>query len=285
MLRAAETVQLAHGHWEVELRPAVGGAIASLRRRGVDLLRPMPAGTANPLDAACFPLVPYCNRIGEARFAFAGRRHRLPPNFPPEPHSLHGIGWQRPWQPIVEGTAQAVLACRHAGGNGWPWPFVAEQRIALGPHGCSITLWLHNLADEPAPAGLGLHPYVRRRPETCLRFEAASALLAEPGSVPDGARAPADHFGDWRKGAALPHGLVDHCHADWAGEVVISDDLGAIRMTATGTPHLHLYAPPRSDILCCEPVNHLPDALNGVGPMPILPPGGEARIEMRIGVA
>ena len=57
------------------------------------LFRPMADGATAPLDAACFPLVPWCNRIGEAAFVFEGRSYALRRNFPPEPHAIHGEGF------------------------------------------------------------------------------------------------------------------------------------------------------------------------------------------------
>ena len=64
------TLTLQSGAWKAELRPEIGGCIASLTRDGVEVLRTMPAGSAEPLESACIPLVPYCNRIRDARFVF-----------------------------------------------------------------------------------------------------------------------------------------------------------------------------------------------------------------------
>ena len=63
-------IELGAGDWEAELRPETGGAIAALRYRGTDVLRPMPAGSDDVLQASCFPLAPYCNRIRDGRFGF-----------------------------------------------------------------------------------------------------------------------------------------------------------------------------------------------------------------------
>ena len=68
-------IHLQSADWTAEVRPEIGGAIASLRHRGQDVLRMMPAASTNPLDAACFPLAPWCNRIRDARFRFGEREH------------------------------------------------------------------------------------------------------------------------------------------------------------------------------------------------------------------
>ena len=51
---------LRYGGWEASIRPEIGGSLASLTHDGKDVLRPMPDDATDPLQAACFPLVPYC---------------------------------------------------------------------------------------------------------------------------------------------------------------------------------------------------------------------------------
>ena len=46
---------------------------------------------------ACFPLVPYANRIANGRFAFAGDEVQLRRNWDRDPHPLHGQGWRSAW--------------------------------------------------------------------------------------------------------------------------------------------------------------------------------------------
>ena len=173
-------VDLCAGPWRARLRPDVGGSLASLTFDGTEVLRTMPEGSSSPLDAACFPLAPYCNRIRDGRFTFAGREVILPPNFAPETHSIHGLAWQRPWQVESQAANKCVLVDEYDGADGWPWGYRAEQRVRLGDKGCAITLVLTNRGDERMPAGLGLHPYFRRRDAVRLRFSADHVLLSDP---------------------------------------------------------------------------------------------------------
>ena len=276
-------IHLTSADWEAELRPEIGGSLAALRHRGVDVLRPMPPDSVDPLQAACFPLAPSCNRIRNGRFAFGGRQVALPPNFPPEPHSLHGLSWQAPWTVTSAADFKAALAHSYDGTGPWPWAYDAEQRIRLGTQGCAITLDLTNRADTPMPCGLGLHPYLRRRPETRLRFTASAMLEVNDGLIPTGQSGNPDRFADWPNGAALPPLTVDHCFAGWDGTALVEDDLGRIRLTARGASHLHVYAPADGSALCCEPVSHTPDALNRApAEMTMLPPGCTASLTMWI---
>jgi aldose 1-epimerase len=271
------------GDWEAEVRPEIGGSLGALRHGGADVLRPMPAGSSDPLEAACFPLVPYCNRIRDGRFAFAGREVALPANFPPEPHSLHGLGWQAPWTVTGEGGFKCSLAHRHDGSGGWPWAYDAEQRLRLGAQGCAITLDVTNRGETPMPCGVGLHPYFRRRSETRVRFGSSGMIVVDDGLIPTGEMVLSGRVADFEAGAALPARLVDHCFPGWDAAATIADDLGTIELTARGAPLLHVYAPEDGSTLCLEPVSHPPDALNQApAAMTALPPGCSATLTMRI---
>jgi aldose 1-epimerase len=278
------TLTLRSGGWQAAVRPEVGGSLASLTFDGREVLRTMPLTSTSPLEAACFALAPYCNRIRDGRFTFAGREIVLPPNFAPERHSIHGLSWQREWRVESQSENKCVIVDHYDGTGPWPWAYRAEQRVRLGDKGCAITLVLTNLGDTAMPAGIGLHPYFRRREGVRVAFAADHVLLSDPECLPTGVTAPAGHFAEFRHGAALPAETVDHCFAEWSGEATIEDDLGTIHVSASGAPHLHVYAPAADgSALCCEPVNHTPDALNRAPEeMTILPPGCSATLTLRI---
>ncbi len=283
------------GDWQARIRPDIGGLITALTKGGVPILRTMPLGATHPLESACFAMVPWCNRIANGAFSAAGRQITLSRNFAPEPHAIHGHGWQAAW--IVTDAAPdcCTLVYHHpANGAGWPWAYAAEQRIALLPDGCVIDLTLTNRAETPMPAGVGLHPYIRRRPESRVSFIAAGLCAVGADMLPTGLDLPADHFADFAAagGALLPPETIDHCYAGWDGSARVSDDCGTVTLTATAAAHLHLYAPhdddaPQpSDALCLEPVSHLPDALNrDAGAMAILAPGEGTQLSLRIGAS
>jgi aldose 1-epimerase len=274
---------LRSGPWQAALRAEVGGSLASLTFDGTEVLRTMAEGSASPLDAACFPLAPYCNRIRDGRFRFDEHEVALPANFPPERHSIHGLSWQRPWRVESEARNKCVIVDEYDGDGPWPWAYRAEQRVRLGDKGCAVTLVLTNRDATPMPAGIGLHPYFRRGTEPRLRFAADQVLLSDPELLPTGVSALPSHFADFAAGAALPGETVDHCFAGWSGEVVIEDERGTIAISATGAPHLHVYAPADGSALCCEPVSHTPDALNRApDEMIVLPPRCSATLTMRI---
>ncbi|HEY0044127.1 MAG TPA: aldose 1-epimerase [Allosphingosinicella sp.] len=287
-----ERLELRAGAWEAQLEPSLGGAVTTLRHEGTDILRPAPEGANHPLDAASFPLVPFANRIAHGRFAWAGTAHQIPLNFGEHPHALHGLGWQAAWTVESASPTQAVLTHSHPGGGAWPWPYDAEQRIVLDESGLSITLSVTNRAAEPAPVGLGFHPYFHAPQGTRLTASLESVWLADATCIPTG-RAPADHFGDWSMGESVARAeLIDHAFSGWDGDARIArPDLPApIRLTASPElSTLHLYMPPGEPFFCAEPVGNMPDAPNrseaGEGEaMRSLAPGEALAVSMRIAI-
>lgn len=274
---------LAAGNWRAALRPEVGGTIAALDCGGVPILRRMPEAASHALEAACFPLVPYCNRIEGGAFACGERAVTIAPNLAGECHPLHGLGWLAEWRVVQHDAASALLEHAYDGDGEWPWAYVAHQHVALDPAGCTVRLMVQNRAAEPAPVGLGLHPYFRRSKETTLTFEANAMLGIDAQHLPDGASHPADTLASWREGARLPARLVDNCFKRWGGTAKIADRYGTIVLRGFGAPHCHVFAPPGDETLCVEPVNHPPDALNRApGEMPVVQQGCAAALAIRV---
>lgn len=253
-------ILLSHDGFELGLAPELGGTVTHLRSRGADLLRP--ATGTRPTDMAAFPMIPFSGRIGHGRFRWQGRDVALAPNFPPEPHAIHGQAWRLPWQVAASAPDHARLACEHAAGD-WPWAWRAEQDFRLTSEGLTLELRLTNLSAEPMPAGIGWHPY----------FPAA------------GAEIEADTVAAWDMGAGkLPLGR----HLPGPGEnlrertPVDRLSLDTPFETAGGPLHLHwpqarrtlriltddtlrflvVYTPPGEDYFCAEPVSHVPDMVN-----------------------
>src|SRR3954468_15149745 len=119
----AGSLTLASRCLRLQLSPSIGGAISAFEwrdgSRWQPILRKCHSGLEKVLDASCFPLVPYVNRIRGGAFSFRGRDIRLSPNMAGDPSPLHGQGWLHPWQVEDAGASQAVLSYRHKPGE-WP---------------------------------------------------------------------------------------------------------------------------------------------------------------------
>src|SRR5690349_4888172 len=111
------------------LAPEIGGSVArfdAVQRGGLfPLFRPASPGSHSVLDMACFPVVPFANRIRGGAFRFRGRTITLTPNMKGERLPLHGQGWLHPWRVARTNASKAELVYEHAAGE-WPWHYEAE---------------------------------------------------------------------------------------------------------------------------------------------------------------
>jgi aldose 1-epimerase len=260
---ARQTLQV--GGLRLTLDPELGGAITSLTHDGEDLLRPTPEGATDVLQTACFPLVPYANRIADGRFSFGGRTAALSRNMAGQAHPLHGDGWRGAWQVEARGPDFVSLAFEPETTE-WPWRYRASQAFRLRPDSLTVELAVTNLDDAPGPFGLGFHPYFPHSATARLTARTTGIWRSSADLLPV-ELAPA---APWADGAAVrTEELVDHCHTGWAGPARI--DLGSDRrsLELTASPELgwlHVFAPPGEDFFCVEPVSHAPNAVNMADP-------------------
>lgn len=263
------TITLRAGPTRLELAPAIGGAVtrcASETATGpLEWLRPaLPDALVrrDPLGLAAFPLVPYSSRIRDGRFTYGGQPIALPPNFPPEPHSIHGQGWQAGWHPAAVGASSAELEYRH-GPDAWPWAYQAWQRFALAPGGLRVELAVTNDSGTPMPLGLGWHPYFVRTPGVTLTAELKGMWRTDDETLPAELLKPPPV--DLAAGARVEAVVLDHCFTGWSRRVVIEWPEWRARLVMAADPPLDflvIFAPPGRDFFCVEPVSQVPDALN-----------------------
>jgi aldose 1-epimerase len=269
------TLSLAAGLAKATISPAAGGAIASFSVDGIDVLRPTPPAdesAGNVRAHASYPLVPYSNRIAHAKLRFEGRDFELDRNFGDHPHSIHGVGWQRPWRVVAHEEAGALLALDHAANGSearsWPWPFRATQSFSLraNERGATLTLKLSvtNTGERAFPFGLGFHPFFPRSPTTALDLDAGSYWENDDTLL------PIRRVGlppEWRSELLSVRGArgVDNVFNDWSGRAVLTDPA---RPFDTGVAADHaarfvvVYTPPGGDFVAVEPVTHMTDAFN-----------------------
>lgn len=260
-------IELRHGPLVCLISPEHGGSILrfALDRPGgmVDLMRPTPPGARSPLDMACFPLVPFSNRIAHGRFHVNGRTVSLPPNMDGCAHVIHGQGWLIPWD--VEGVEAGWLRLSYRNPAGlWPWAYRAVQTFALNHDRLTVTLELFNEADEPFPAGLGLHPYFPKPPGTILTADVGGVWLTDADVLPT-AHAALPEAWDFRRGLALAGVALDHGFTGWNGRATLDWPDDGLRLTLTTAgplSHLVIYAPADGGFVCVEPVSHMTDAVN-----------------------
>ena len=238
-----------------ELKPELGGCIAGLWSGGIPVLQSTAADQLQSVrQSASYPLMPYSNRIAQATLHWQGQTHHLLKNWPPDPHSIHGVGWERPWEVASHDATSAQLVYRHAGDAAWPFAFEATQSFAISAARLSMTMGLRNLQDHAVPVGLGWHPFFVKRPGSRVAFEAKGRW--ESGSDP----LPTHRIPSEGLQAPVKELTIDHCFDGWSGEVLLADDQLAIRITSN-LRHLVVYTLPSRPDIAIEPVSHVNNAM------------------------
>jgi len=264
-MTAEREIELCAGRLELALNPSIGCAISAFEWVDGGAARPILRKCHTPLekvlDAACFPLVPYVNRIRGGCFRFRGKVVRIAPNMAGDPSPLHGQGWLNPW--IVEhaGDRRAVLSFRHEAGE-WPWDYEARQELQLDERGLGISLTCRNLSSEPMPCGLGQHPYFPCGPQTCLDTDVSCAWTIDEHVLPV-EKVPAEGRFDLRDRRVCGQDL-DNGFGGWKGKAVMSDPDWPyeIRLSSSDARFFQLYSPAAGSIFVAEPVTHANAALN-----------------------
>jgi aldose 1-epimerase len=296
----------AHLHWlqaadqRIALCPSVGGSVAAWQwLRGdevVDLMRPlrvdgsraetlkqkqthsrpqtppqrgMPAQPPSVLDMACFPLVPWSNRIGGGGFAHEGRFYALQANTDTDPYPIHGEGWQRAWawQPTGPASARMSLLSRERRSV---HRYRAVQTLALQSGQLQHALMVQNLGDSPLPFGLGLHPWFETTPQCAVTASVRGVWHSGSDRLPMRWSAAYPNGWDLNQGVRPARAVIDNAYMGWSGVATLrwpERDVALHLEAGWWVSHqfmqpqpqplsVVLYAPEKADVFCFEPVTH-----------------------------
>jgi aldose 1-epimerase len=223
----------------------------------------------DPLASAGFPMVPFCGRIDHGRFSWAGQGHQLARNFPPEPHAIHGLGWQGDWT-VEDITGDSATLCFTHGpqaADDWPFAFEAHQTFVLSDTGLELVMSITSRADAPMPAGMGWHPYFPRG-DALLEAPVSAVWAGDAGGIATGT-AELDDSNDLRMPRDLSGITLDHAfecgtstHGASARITWPQRDLCLMLSASPGLARLVVYVPRDQDFFCVEPLSHAPDAIN-----------------------
>lgn len=280
---AASTVELHAGALRLALRADLGGSIAGLWHRDMPILRSTDPGVlVGARQSGCYPLVPYSNRLAYQRFRWNGRDHTTARNFDDNPHSVHGVGWLRPWHVVSQDAADALLRYAHAPDAHWPFAFEAQQRFVLTAQSLQVQLSITNTADVGQPVGLGWHPYFPKRERSRLAIDVSHRWDS------DATQLPVQQLAHTRVDGRVAELAFDHCFDGWHGPAQLGDEAFALQLTSNLT-HLVVYTPADKPYYCVEPVSHLSDAIHRADPaahgLRTLPPGEAFDAWMKLEVA
>ncbi|WP_076464587.1 aldose-1-epimerase [Actinomyces mediterranea] len=254
----------------------VGAALASLKLNDTDIILGHDADT---IAKACqgVTLVPWPNRIADARYVFNGTEYLLDITEPRTGSAIHGFMSWVDWSVVHSDADSTTLGTFIAPRPGYPWALESWVTYALSEtRGLTVTITSKNIGSESAPYGVASHPYLTLGETPNASYEltvpAASVLETDERQTPIAKRPVEELDYDYRQGRILGDQHIDHAFTDidegeWT--VTIRDPQSDSRVNLSAdAPWLQIFSAERLDRLgvAVEPMTCAPNAFNsGLG--------------------
>ena len=283
MVFSGERFSISAGGYRAEIAE-VGAALAGLWLddravtvdSGPDRLPAKSSGTV---------LVPWPNRIRDGRYRFDGSQLQLPLSEPATGNAVHGlVRWVR-WTAIDRQPAAVSLAYDLVPQPGYPFELRLELRYALDPiAGLSVRLAASNTGRQPAPFGVGFHPYLdlaEHELDTAqLQLPAGTVLVTDDQQIPIGHQPVAGTSFDFQRLRPIGEVRLDHGFTDLSGNAAVlqaADRTVRLHWQPAFT-HLQVFTPPvitpGRHAVAIEPMSCAADAFNSGAGLVRLEPGG-----------
>jgi aldose 1-epimerase len=296
-LTGSKARRLSAGDLEAAFLPGRGMLGASLRRRGVELLRrvdDLEASAASGSTAGIPLLHPWANRLGGLRYRAAGYEVELDPSSPLLHFDagglpIHGVSWSRLAWSVTDASADRLNA-RLDWDRGdllsvFPFPHRLTMHVTLAPDGLTIETALA-AGEEAVPATFGFHPYLavpgRPRGHWRLELPAMRRLDLDPRGIPTGRESRFEAFD-----APLADRAFDDGFALESESARFAISAGGLRISVellSGYTHAQVYAPPGQDFVALEPMMAPTSALTSGRGVRLVAPGDELPAVFRIRV-
>lgn len=264
-----EIQTLQSGRQRLQVMPGLGGSLAAWdwHKNGqwLPLFRPWDAQAHDLYTTACFPLLPWSNRITDGGFSANGRQHAIKPNRSGEPYPIHGDSWLQAWRVASHAQDRMTLELDSQGFDGNPYSYQARQLFTLRENSLEIELRVANAGDAALPFGLGLHPYFLSDAKTRLQFRSRGVWLSGDDPIPTGFTRKYPPSWDYNRPAPVDGPLIDNCYEGWDGLAMIEDPSRGLRLqmhTQDRSGYTLLYRPPGLGYFCLEPITHPIDAFH-----------------------
>jgi aldose 1-epimerase len=291
--RDPRIVEIADPGGELVARFAAGAGMVgcSLRHRGEELL-----GLRAGLDAYLaqgktfgLPLLyPWANRLGDWRYAAAGRSVELDRDSPlvrADEHGLpiHGVLARAVRWEVTRREPSALSAELDWGADErllavFPFAHRLVLDVDLEPGALRVATTVDAAPGGAVPLAYGFHPYLAPpgapRPAWELELPARTALSLDERGLPDGG---ARELAPER--LVVGERTFDDLFAVAEGEAVFAVTAGGRRLAVAygpGYPYAQVFAPPGQDLVCFEPMTAPTDALRSGDGLRLVAPGDAA---------
>jgi aldose 1-epimerase len=297
-LKASSARTLRAGYLEAVFLPDHGMLGASLRYKGVEILRrveDLEAAAARGSSAGIPLLYPWANRLAEPRYRVLGREVVLDTSSPLlhfDEHGLpmHGVPWPLLCWLVTEARQDLIAAQVDWLSSNllalFPFRHRVELTATLRPDGLTLETTLVASSEGPVPVSFGFHPYFGftepSRAKWHLELPAMQRLLLDRRGIPTGEQ---ERFAGFN--AELGDNSFDDGFA-LTGERTTFSVAGAnckisVELLA-GYQYAQVFTPKDKDFIALEPMTAPTSALTSGRGLRFVAPGQRFQAVFRIGV-
>lgn len=297
--------RLRHGAYAADVASA-GATLRTLSFDGRDLVAPFDADQARPEMRGAL-LAPWPNRIADGRYGFGGVTHQLPLNEPARGNAAHGLAAWEDFAPDEIAADRVRLTGAVQARPGYPWRLRLDVDFVLDGAGLTQRVTATNESAEPAPVGIGGHPYLRAGDGGARAADAWSIeipaddvlLTSADRLLPTTLVGVGDHAGgalDFRVARTVGATAINHAFtslrrdADGFARVALRDATGAgVEIAWDGCcDWVQVYTADESpgdgrrSSIAVEPMTCPPDAFNSKRSLITLAPGAATTVAWTI---
>jgi aldose 1-epimerase len=263
--------------WRVGVLPqtAASLAFAQICHQGVwrDFMRPTPTEAQNdPLSCASYLLVPWSNRIRDAKFRFGGQEYQLQPSFA-DGTAIHGVGRHYAWQVVSADDVCIRLEfdSRQYDDVDFPFAFRSWVEYQLVGSDFRTRLGVQNVDTQAMPAGFGTHPMLQRtltHADDTLALELPfTEAYPVVDCLPTGSPVAVPDALDYRQMRQAGEVFVDDCLTgrNMARQIMLKYSKSNVQITHWLDfiyTHLVMYMPVGESFIALEPVTNANDGFN-----------------------
>jgi aldose 1-epimerase len=294
----ALTHTLVAGDLEAVFLPSHGMLCASLRHKGVEILRRvenLEAAAAKGSTAGIPLLYPWANRLAGFRYRAAGQEVMLDPSSPllhfdVNGFPMHGVPWPLLVWELTEAKQDFLKAKLEWSRSDllaiFPFPHRLELAVTLQADRLILETTLVAGPDGPVPVSFGFHPYFGLpelpRAQWRLKLPAMKRLVLDRHGVPTGEEKPFNELEARLGDAGFDDGFA------LIEEQASFSVLGAGRQITvefiTGYRYTQIFAPRESDYIALEPMTAPTSALTSGRGLRLVDAGGNFTAMFRIRV-
>ncbi|SCL39355.1 aldose 1-epimerase [Micromonospora pallida] len=267
----------------------VGGGLRTYQAKGREVVDGYAEDEMCPAAAGQI-LAPWPNRLRDGQYTFGGHTYQLPLSEPGTHNAVHGLVRWAPWRLLEQTPSAVTVGLDLPAQPAYPWSLSLTTRWELADDGLTVTHTATNTAAEPAPFGLGAHPYLLppvSLEDAWLCIPARTRLLLGARALPIGAAKVAGSEFDYTVPKQIGTGTVSTAFGD---VILAGQDRHAVTLGTADGPVTSVWAdaafawwqfytadslpePRRRRAIAVEPMTCPPDALRSGHDLIVLKPG------------